>query len=62
MRVMSLSIKAVVPSQLKKKSLFNTNRIEDLHIYAVSYYFCDQYAVEFKPAKYQGKSKTIFLK
>jgi hypothetical protein len=28
MRVMSISIKAVVPTQVKLKRLFNTNRID----------------------------------
>lgn len=37
---MSISIKAVIPSQLKLKKLFNTNRVEELHIYAISYYLC----------------------
>jgi hypothetical protein len=28
MRVMSMSIKAVVPTQVKLKKLFNTNRVD----------------------------------
>lgn len=28
MRVMSISIKAVIPSQVKLKRLFNTNRVD----------------------------------
>lgn len=62
MRVMSISIKAVVPTQVKLKRLFNTNRIDQLHIYSISYYLCDDYQVELKPNSYTGKSKTLFLK
>lgn len=45
MRVMSISIKAAIPSQVKIKKLFNTNRPDDLHIYAISYYICEDYLV-----------------
>lgn len=62
MRVMSISIKAVVPQQVKLKKLFNTNRVDDLHIYAISYFLCDDYQVELKPSKYFGVSRTFFLK
>jgi len=62
LRVMSISIKAVIPSQVKLKKLFNTNRVEDLHIYAISYYICEDYLVELKPNKYTGISRTLFLK
>ncbi len=41
MRVMSISLKAAVPSQVKVKRLFNTNRVDELHIYAISYFFCE---------------------
>jgi len=59
---MSISIKAVVPSQVKRKNLFNSQHIEQIHIYAISYYFCDQYDIESKPAEYKGQSRTLFLK
>ena len=62
MRVMSLSIKAVVPSQVKLKRLFNTNRVDELHIYAISFFICDDYQIEAKPSNYVGLSRTLFLK
>jgi len=62
MRVMSISIKTAIPSQVKLKKLFNTNRVDDLHIYAISYFLCEDYLVEVKPNKYNGISKTFFLK
>jgi len=62
MRVMSISLKAVVPSQVKLKKLFNTNRIEELHIYAISYFFCEDYQIESKPTHYKGVSHTFYLK
>lgn len=62
MRVMSISIKAVVPAQVKVKRLFNTNRVDELHIYAISYFLCDDYQVELKPSRYMGTSRTLFLK
>jgi hypothetical protein len=62
MRVMSISIKAAVPAQVKVKKLFNTNRVEDLHIYAISYFICEDYLVELKPSKYSGISRTLYLK
>ena len=62
MRVMSISIKSVVPAQVKLKKLFNTNRVDELHIYAISYFFCDDYQIESKPASYKGSSRTFFLK
>jgi hypothetical protein len=62
MRVMSISIKAVVPSQVKVKKLFNTNRVDELHIYAISFFICEDYQVELKPYKYMGTSRTLFLK
>ena len=62
MRVMSISIKAAVPAQVKLKRLFNTTRVEELHIYAISYFFCEDYQVEYKPSNYRGTSRTFFLK
>lgn len=62
MRVLSLSIKAAVPSQVKLKRLFNTNRVDELHIYAISYFVCEEYQIEAKPANYRGTSRTLFLK
>jgi DNA polymerase alpha subunit A len=62
MRVMSISIKAVVPAQVKVKKLFNTNRVDELHIYAISYFLCEDYQVELKPSKYMGSSRTLYLK
>lgn len=59
---MSISIKAVVPCQVKLKKLFNTNRVDELHIYAISYFLCDDYQVELKPSKYVGINRTLFLK
>ena len=62
MRVMSISLKAVLPSQVKLKRLFNTNNLEELHIYAISYYYCENYLVDSKPSKYNGVGRTFFLK
>lgn len=62
MRVMSISIKAVVPQQVKLKKLFNTNKVDELHIYAISYFLCEDYQVELKPSRYNGISRTFFLK
>lgn len=62
MRVMSISIKAVIPSQVKLKRLFNTNRVDELHIYAISFFLCEDYQVELKPNRYSGISRTLFLK
>ena len=59
---MSVSIRAVVPAQVKVKKLFNTNNVDETHIYAISYYYCDNYLVELKPKKYHGVSRTMFLK
>lgn len=39
---MSISLKAAIPSHLSKKQLFpNTNRIDESHIYCISYTFCE---------------------
>jgi hypothetical protein len=62
MRVMSISLKAVVPSQVKLKKLFNTNKIEELHIYSISYFFCEDYHIESKPSNYKGMCRTFYLK
>ncbi|CAM6004632.1 unnamed protein product [Sphagnum balticum] len=59
---MSVSLKAVVPAQVKMKKLFNTQRIEDLHIYAISFFVVEDYLVELKPARYNGVSQTFYLK
>jgi DNA polymerase elongation subunit (family B) len=59
---MSVSLKAIVPSQLSKKSLFPTNRIDESHIYCISYTYCDDYLVELKPPKYNSYQKTFYLK
>ena len=42
---MAISVRAVVPAKVKVKRLFDTNRVDDLHIYAISYFFCDSYQV-----------------
>ena len=62
MRVMSISIKAVIPAQVKLKRLFNTNRVDELHIYAISFFLCEDYQVELKPNRYSGISRTLFVK
>ncbi len=62
MRVMSISIKTIVPLQLKEKKLFNTNNVDELHLYAISYFLCDDYQVELKPTRYHGVNRTFFLK
>ena len=62
MKVMSISIKTAVPSQVKAKKLFNTNKVDDLHVYAISFFLCEDYLVEIKPKNYRGISKTLFLK
>jgi hypothetical protein len=59
---MSISIKAVVPAQVKVKKFFNTNRVDELHIYAISYYLCEEYQMESKPHQYRGNSRTLYLK
>jgi DNA polymerase elongation subunit (family B) len=59
---MSISIKAVVPKQVQVKKLFDTNRADELHIFAISYYYCDEYLIEAKPSGYRGVSRTLFLK
>ena len=45
LRVMAISVRAVVPARVKVKRLFDTNRVDDLHIYSISYFFCDSYQV-----------------
>ena len=62
MKVMAVSVRAAVPAQVKVKKLFNTSNVDDMHIYAISYYFCDSYQVELKPKKYHGQAHTLFLK
>jgi hypothetical protein len=59
---MSISIKAIIPAQVKLKKLFNTNRVDELHIFAISYFICEDYQVEIKPSKYAGTARTLFLK
>jgi len=60
---MSISLKAAIPSHLGKKQLFpNTNRIDENHIYCLSYTYCEEYQVELKPAKYSSEQKTFNLK
>lgn len=62
MRVMSLSVKAVVPSQLKVKRYFKTENSDDVQIYAISYTFCKEYDVELKPNKYNTFSRVYYVK
>jgi hypothetical protein len=63
LRVMSISLKAAVPSQVEKKQLFpNTTRIDETHIYCISYTYCEEYQVELKPPKYNQVQRTYHLK
>ena len=62
LRVMSIAVRAAIPAQVKVKKLFNTNNVDDLHIYAISFFMCDSYQVELKPKKYHGISKTYYVK
>jgi len=62
MRVMSISIRAIEPSKVKIKRLFNTSKIDELHIYAISYHVCEDYNVESKPSKPVFRTRTFFNK
>ena len=59
---MSIAFKAITPIKVKIKKLFNTNKTEEEHIYAISYNICESYDVEVKPAKPILKHKTFYLK
>lgn len=61
LKVMSISLKWAIPSQLSKKKLFETNKIDEMHIYCISYSFSNDYIVEIKPAHYSITQKTFYL-
>jgi hypothetical protein len=64
MRVMSVSIKTIAPNQvIKNRNIFKNVLEKDmssLHIYAISYFLCDDYQIELKPSKYHGIHRTLF--
>jgi DNA polymerase elongation subunit (family B) len=66
MRVMSVSIKTIAPNQvIKNRNIFKNVLEKDmssLHIYAISYFLCDDYQIELKPSKYHGIHRTLFLR
>ena len=62
MRVMSFSLKAVIPSTVSTKKYFPTERKDETHIYAISYHLCENYNVSIKDGKHTLKHKTFYLK
>lgn len=60
MRVLSFSIKTIVPATISKKKYFLKDKDES-QIYAISYSYCGDYKISAKDQKPKLISKTYYL-
>ena len=60
MRVLSFSLKSIVPATISKKKYFLKDKDES-HIYAISYHFCGDYKVSVKDQKPRLIHRTYYL-
>ncbi len=60
MRVLSFSLKAIVPATITKKKYFVKDK-DDLQIYSISYHYCDDYKVSIKDQKPKLIHRTYYL-
>lgn len=60
-RVMSFSIKSVVPATVTTKKYFPTDRKDDTHLYAISYHISEEYKISIKDKDLKLKHRTYYL-